>query len=82
MTSEHKCPLWTGFTHNEVDECQQEEQDDDADGNVAFSTPQPRLVQSLLLDGHIPRLEVAVVFLTNIPSLDGLLPHRLLHRTI
>lgn len=75
MNTKVNTSLLIRFTHNKVDECKQEEQHNDAHGNVAFSTPQPCLVQSLFLYGHVSSLEVTVVFLTNGPSLNGLLSH-------
>lgn len=62
-------------TYYEVDERQQEKQHDDTDCHVALTATQARLVQTLLLDGHIAGLEIAVVLLVNAPPLYGLLPH-------
>lgn len=69
-------------THNQVDQGEQEEQDDHADGDVALASSQARLVKTLLLDGHVAGFEITVVLLVDVASLDGLLPHGLLHRPV
>ena len=65
--------------HNEVDEGEEEEENDNADRHVPLASSQSRLVEPLLLNGDIARLEVAVVLLVDITSLHRLLPHGLLH---